>query len=343
MNNNRISPEISLIIPIYEVEKYIENTINSVLNQTFREFEVVLVDNNTKDRSMEIAENMLAKNNIDFQSVRQPKQGLAATRNKGFDVANGDWVISIDSDDIISPRFLEELYYYAINNNLYFVTTKYAYINDKHALFDFPEENIEGAYYSISSKQAMNDYLLRKLPIMITNTIFKKSFLTDNKLRLDENMQFGADLAFIWRTLLKVNRIGVINKSLYNYYNRPDSLMTAPSMEKIDSRINGFFRLKKEITPIVGVKYAKLIFYREILGLLATSSQFGKYGYFKKVYDKYFTSEMFKSLISFPDKRIFIQILLLKISPKLYNNINRFIRRNKKISNKLTHKRFDNK
>lgn len=331
---------ISLIIPIYNVEKYIEDTIVSVCNQSFRDFQVILVDNNTPDSSVIIAEKILAERGVRFKTVKQNKQGLAATRNMGFDTADGEWVVSIDSDDTISPKFLSELYTCAIENNLQYVTSKYAYVHDKNDIFNFPEEMKINSSFTLTQEDALNRYLLRQLPIMITNTLFKKSFLDDNNLRLDEEMMFGADLAFMWRVLIKVEKIGIIDKALYNYYNRPDSLMTAPSMAKIESRINGFIKLKNDLKAITGEKFANWILYREIIALFATLSQFGGYEYYIKAFKQYYNKEMFVSLLKFPDLKIKILNVTMAISPRLFNYINRAFRRKKNISKIFTNQRF---
>ena len=85
-------PIISVIIPVYNVGKYIENSMKSVIAQRFADFEVILVDNNTPDDSIEIAEKVLAGTNINYRVVKQTIQGLPAARNKGIEKAKGEWI-----------------------------------------------------------------------------------------------------------------------------------------------------------------------------------------------------------------------------------------------------------
>ena len=82
-------PKVSFVIPVYKVGKYIENSMKSVCYQTFRDFEVVLVDNNTPDDSIEIAERVLKEGGIDYRVVKQTIQGLPAARNMGIREAKG--------------------------------------------------------------------------------------------------------------------------------------------------------------------------------------------------------------------------------------------------------------
>ena len=136
-------PKVTIVIPVYKVGKYIENSMKSVIAQRFTDFEVVLVDNNTPDDSIEIAERVLAGTNISYRVVKQTIQGLPAARNKGIEEAKGEWIVSIDPDDTISSYFLEELYNTAISNELEIVISKYAEVTEKD-LFCFPQEAEQG-------------------------------------------------------------------------------------------------------------------------------------------------------------------------------------------------------
>ena len=114
---------ISVVIPVYKVEKYIEKCVNSICNQTYKKIEVILVDDAGLDNSIEIAKNVLEKNQINFKIVSKSddngnllNQGLANARNLGIMNASGEWIICIDSDDYIHPQMLERLYL-AISNN----------------------------------------------------------------------------------------------------------------------------------------------------------------------------------------------------------------------------------
>ena len=168
-------PKISFVIPVYKVGKYIENSMKSVCYQTFRDFEVVLVDNNTPDDSIEIAEKVLKEGGIDYRVVKQTIQGLPAARNMGIREAKGEWIISIDPDDTVSSRFLADLYECATSNNLSIVFSKYAECGED-ILFEFPEEKKEGVIEFYDKEDVLKLLLVRKLPLMISNMFFKKIF-----------------------------------------------------------------------------------------------------------------------------------------------------------------------
>ena len=102
-------PEISVIVPIYNVEKYLGPCIDSILAQTFKDFELILVDDGSPDRCGKICDEY---ERVDkrIRVIHQENSGLSAARNVGLDVMVGKYVTFIDSDDLVDKRFLEELY-----------------------------------------------------------------------------------------------------------------------------------------------------------------------------------------------------------------------------------------
>ena len=110
------NPAISLIIPVYNVEDYLEKALLSVQNQTFRDFEAIIVDDGSTDKSLEIIKKFCEKNS-NFIFLTQKNKGPAAARNYGISVCKGDYIAFMDSDDYIEPEFLEMLYKTAIEND----------------------------------------------------------------------------------------------------------------------------------------------------------------------------------------------------------------------------------
>ncbi len=102
-----MNPEISIIVPIYQVEKYIYDCMVSICNQTFKNFEVILVNDGSKDKSLDIAISILEKNKINFKVIEQKNMGQSVARNEGLKKAVGEWVVCIDSDDVITSDFLK--------------------------------------------------------------------------------------------------------------------------------------------------------------------------------------------------------------------------------------------
>ena len=110
-------PQISVIVPIYKCEEYIHRCVNSILNQTFSDFELILVDDGSPDNCGKICEEY-AKKDFRVKVIHQVNQGQAAARNNGVKESQGEWIHFVDSDDMIHPKTLEILYKTAIDNDV---------------------------------------------------------------------------------------------------------------------------------------------------------------------------------------------------------------------------------
>lgn len=318
-------PKVSVVIPVYKVGKYIENSMKSVCNQTFRDFEVLLVDNNTPDDSIEIAERVLKDGNIDYRVVKQTIQGLPAARNMGIREAKGEWIISIDPDDTVSSRFLGDLYECATINNLDIVFSKYDEVGPDR-LFDFPEECKENVTEFYKRDEVLNLLLVRKLPLMISNMFFNKASFVEKGCWFDEDVILGADLINLWRILINTDKIAYLNKFLYNHFDRPDSLMTAPSWKKIDSNLVGYNRLRSYIGKNYSEQMGQWVYGRAVFAFLATLCVYGgKQMYFDYI-KKYYNKEIHNILNTFPDKKIQILDKLLYFSPIMFYSVNKTLR-----------------
>ena len=102
-------PLISVIVPVYKCEEYLEDCVNSILNQTFSDFEIILVDDGSPDKCGKICDELAKKHN-NIIALHQTNQGQAAARNKGIKIARAEWIHFVDSDDLIHPQMLEILY-----------------------------------------------------------------------------------------------------------------------------------------------------------------------------------------------------------------------------------------
>ncbi len=334
-------PRISVVIPVYKVGKYIENSMKSVCYQTFKDFEVVLVDNNSPDDSIEIAEKVLKEGGIDYGVVKQTIQGLPAARNMGIREARGEWIVSIDPDDTVSSRFLADLYACATENHLDTVFSKYDEVGPDR-LFDFPEENREGVTELYSKDKVLSLLLVRKLPLMISNMFFNKAAFVEKDCWFDEDVVLGADLINLWRILINTERIAYVNKYLYNHFCRPDSLMTAPSWKKIDSNITGYGRLRRYAGEHYSPQLGEWIYGRAVYAFTATLCIFSGKEMYKQYLKKYYDSGVHSILKSFPDKKIRLLNGILRFSPSLFYMINKTLRSPKSLAWKMISNKLHN-
>ena len=332
---------VSVVIPVFKVGKYIENSMKSICSQTYRDFEVLLIDNNSPDDSIERAKKILTGSGIHYRVLKQPIQGLPAARNMGIKEAKGDWIISIDPDDTVSSRFLADLYECAIANNLDIVFSKYSECG-KDMLFDFPEENKKDVIRIYDKDEIMNLLLVRKLPLMVSNMLINRDAFWEKGCWFDEDIILGADLINLWRILANTDRIAYLDKSLYNHLEHPDSLMTTLNWKKIDLNIMGYDRLYRYLKEHYSEQMGKWVYSRAVYAFLATVCVYGGKNMYKEYLEKYYTEDVHLILQSFPDKRIQYLNGLLRMSPNAFYIINKAFRKPNSVAWKAIAKRLHN-
>ena len=226
-NNNFKNPIISIVVPIYNVEKYINKCINSILNQTFYEFELILVDDGSKDQSGKICDEYLIKDNR-VKVIQKKNGGLSSARNTGLNIAVGEYVIFIDSDDFINKNMIEILYKSIIKNSSDIVICRYnEVLEDK--VKDYIDQEIVCISH-INEKNFTNIEALNELYeinagvfTVAWNKLYRKKLFDD--LRYTEN-RIHEDEYIIHELLYRSNKITYIPIELYNYVKRRNSIMS---------------------------------------------------------------------------------------------------------------------
>ena len=170
-------PLVSIVMPIYGVEKYIEDSVKSVINQTYCNIELILVDDGSTDCSTEIVERVLNENHFTYFLIRQDNAGLGYARNTGLKHSTGEWIIFFDSDDVILPETIERLVESA-DEKADLVFPDFRYVSQT----DEVEAIKRGQIVSYSPEELQKDFLLRKRRILASGTMIKREVLIKNQL-----------------------------------------------------------------------------------------------------------------------------------------------------------------
>ena len=201
---------ISVIVPIYNVEKYLNKCIESIISQTYKNLEIILVDDGSQDLCPKICDEYAKKDNR-IKVIHKENNGVSAARNTGIDIAQGKWIAFIDADDWVDENYLKILIsesdenidiigcgYKRVNgNNIEKVNN-----NDETIIYDnvkFIEKllNVQNGYGFVHTK------------------LIRKSLI--NNVKFDCNIKVGEDALFNMQLAKKTKRIKIINKALYNY------------------------------------------------------------------------------------------------------------------------------
>ncbi len=320
-----MSPEISIIVPVYQVEQYIENCIISICNQTFTDYEVVLVNDGTEDKSVEIAENILKRLKIKYLVINQKNRGLSAARNTGIKEANGKWIVCIDSDDVIYKDFLKILHESFIDNDVKVSIGNFQMVNNNEL---FKEPCMIQKSRVFEKHEMLQKFLTRKIKIISPAIMIEKEYFVNNNLFYNENIKFSEDQQFIWRVLFITNKYSYNNTQIYNYYRRPNSIMTSSSAEKITISYSGFIDFTNDLKRQNMKEHynvIEMILPRWVFGTLRSASKIMEYEYFSVLAKKLDYKKHSKKLLHFPDYKTRL------LSFVLYNNLKSFYILNKKI------------
>lgn len=197
---------ISVIIPIYNAEKYLQETIQSVLNQTYTNFEIVAVNDGAKDHSLEILQQFTDSR---IRIINKVNTGVSDTRNTAIKTANGEFVCFLDADDYLSPVYLQRMYETAKVNHADMVVCNYAPFRGT-PFFD-------GKKAMAVSVQSIETLVQAGVLTSAWTKLIKISTLYKYNILFDKNMTFGEDLFFCWKAYLASENVWMIDEKLYGY------------------------------------------------------------------------------------------------------------------------------
>ena len=221
--------KISIVLPVYNVANYLRKCLDSLVNQTFEDFEVICVNDGSTDLSLGILEGYSLTDSR-FKIITQENQGLSGARNTGIQHVQGDYVLFVDSDDWLEETALEKLYDHVKGFNSDITMFKFKYYNENSSEFsEGPFTNLEVINPSFYTG---NFYYMDVLDIIFKishapfNKLYKTSFLKD----LDAQFLYGSyyeDLEFFYNVFLKAKKVSVLPEYLYFYRIRDESISTS--------------------------------------------------------------------------------------------------------------------
>lgn len=227
------NPAVSLIMPVYNVEKYLEKALTSVKNQTFKDFELIIVNDGSTDKSEDIIKKFCEKNE-NFRLINQENEGPSAARNRGIKESFGSYIGFMDSDDYLEPKFLELLYKAAIDNDADIACCNFNmyYPSNKLKIY-MPFTSFPGVY---SKTQALRKLILDVgVHYFVWNKLSKRSLFFDNNLTFDK--MYFEDIATSPKMFYYANKIVLLGKALYNYTSRDSSILHSIDVVKINDFI----------------------------------------------------------------------------------------------------------
>lgn len=253
-----MKPWISVIVPVYNVEKYIDRCVKSLLGQKFKNLEIILVDDGSVDSSGAKCDDYAVKHNEIIKVVHKKNGGLASARNEGMKYADGEYIAFVDSDDWMEEETYDILYKRVKNSNPDIITYGYRKIKDNKIISEGRAKFEEGFYSrneiqnlilpdSIAEEKAFNQI---NLPVQLSACmcIYKSSFLKKNKIYFEsERIVLNEDWLFNICCLCRADSFQVIHEKLYNYDTRDTSLSMSFKNDSYERKCNLYKRYKEEL------------------------------------------------------------------------------------------------
>lgn len=200
---------ISVIVPIYNTEKYVKKCIESILEQTYQKFELILIDDGSTDNSLNIIREFTDER---ITVISKQNEGVSSTRNRGLDIAKGEYVLFIDSDDWIEPNMLEVLVRNILQTNADISCCQYDYKSKKTI------QNLEIWNKDKVTKEFLKHKLINGA---LVNKLIKYELVA--KAKFDSQIHYGEDALFIWDVLKETERLCITNQVLYHVTLHADS------------------------------------------------------------------------------------------------------------------------
>lgn len=235
--------KLSVIVPVYNTEKYIERCIKSIFDQSFNDYQLIIINDGSTDNCDKIIRNLIKnRDNIIYKKIKN--SGVAHARNVGIKFATGDYITFVDSDDFLEIDMYKKLYEIAIKNNSEIVGCAYKKIYKTHEKEIHPKNvNCYGTSLLKSKEIICNSNPYTPLKI------FKRSLIVDNNIYFDEDLKIFEDLVFCYKLFLLSNKIYFVDEPLYNYNCTNENSLTK--------------RFSKKMFDIFPALERLIIFYKE--------------------------------------------------------------------------------
>ncbi len=227
----------SVIVPVYKVEKYLSNCIESVLNQTFSDFELILVDDGSPDTCPQICESYKQKD-ARIKVVHKPNGGLASARRAGIKVAEGDYVFNLDSDDLIENDTLECAYKIIKDTACEIISFSYRWAKNGQTV-DITNDGLDEGLYAEKDiekyiyPRLLMDKNMGHMSYYLSGKAVKRELLTPHQLGVSEKISLGEDLCCVIPCYLSAKSVYISKKTAYLYTVRDDSLSKAFNTNQI--------------------------------------------------------------------------------------------------------------
>ena len=267
--NNQETPLLSVIVPVYNTEEYLNRCMESITNQTYKNLDIVLVDDGSTDRSGQICD-LWAKKDKRVKVCHKDNGGLVSARKEGVLLSKGIYIAHLDSDDWIELEMYEEMIQLATKNDADVVTSGIIRDYANHTVVE-QEAILPGVYRGKHLREELwpnivdvNHFFKTNLNIHITNKLFRRELLLKHQMELPNSVKIGEDAAVVYPVLFDATCIVVSGKCYYHYVIHQSSMMNAKSnsengcddiehlfLKRIDEKSSNIMNIGQQLSTVI--------------------------------------------------------------------------------------------
>ncbi len=245
--------KISCVIPLYNSEKYIERCLDSVLQQTFKDFEVIIVNDGSTDKSFEIASKYIGLDPR-IKIISQENQGLSISRNNGTKIAKGDYIFYLDSDDEITKDAFSSVYNRMMENKVDILIFNYAKVYSNRSSIKRQKLQERVVYSTLVDKKK-----ILSTSVMPSNKLYSRDFLIKKNIFFYPNIYYE-DVPFLWKSAIPAESIAFLDKNILLYHQNHNSIINSDYTEK---KINDIIKAMLVIREVI-LEYNVYYIYKDI-------------------------------------------------------------------------------
>lgn len=236
--------KVSVVVPVYNAEKSIRRCVNSILTQTFNDYELLLVNDGSTDNSGAIC-NEYAKQDARVRVFHKDNGGVSSARNLGMDNAQGEWIVFVDSDDSVSDTYLSNLLSHSVQVDLVISYAEIVHMDNRRIKEQYNNMIVTTDYDALF---IYNDLNWHTSPWA---KLFKASLCKD--LRFVEGMHIGEDLVFLYSYMLKCSKIYVSSDTDYKYFVDSQGSLTK-RINNLSEELVSYGRVKDVVNEVIQIK-----------------------------------------------------------------------------------------
>ncbi len=311
IENHTNLPMVSVIIPCYNAASTLPRTIQSLQQQTFTDFEVILIDDGSKDNICEVVAQIQMNSGLKVKFERQENSGVSAARNHGIELAEGKYLCFLDADDIYQRRFLERTVGVCETLNVDTVLS-YQSRNLDEVMQDKSIITLDPQMISIDA--FMEHFMYNKENIHFGGLLYRRDIVFDNKLHFTIGTKYGEDLEFAWKYMVNCHHGVILADKMYGYYNNPGSAVNTVQWEKtnlVDAMLRVEKYMKENRCSFIN-NFSNYMLPRTAWTTAKTFAKGKRLDYYKKFIHSYPVKKYMKRLTKTSKSK------LLKISSELF-------------------------